>query len=117
MKSLHVHWSILAGLFVAVAGEPTLCRAQPAAEASSGKTFKADVSADTRLKLATTLLYAHRYDEAIAEFEKVVAGSLADGTAGPGRGFVLMPSACPCGRTIAPRTMANYETMVRLAAG
>ena len=32
-------------------------------------------------------------------------------------GFVLMPSACPCGRTIAPGTMANYETMVRLAAG
>ena len=51
-----------------------------------------------------------------SEFEKVVAGSLADGTAGQGRGFVLMPSACPCGRTITARTMANYETMVRLAA-
>ncbi len=51
------------------------------------------------------------------QFEKVVAKSLTDGTAGPGRGFVLMPSACPCGRTIAARTMANYETMVRLAAG
>ena len=51
------------------------------------------------------------------EFEKVVAKSLADGTAGPGRGFVLMPSACPCGRKIAPQTMANYETMARLAAG
>ena len=52
-----------------------------------------------------------------AEFEKVVARSLADGTAGEGRGFVLMPTACPCGRTITPRTMANYETMVRLATG
>ncbi|MGB2821624.1 MAG: hypothetical protein WBF17_11625, partial [Phycisphaerae bacterium] len=52
-----------------------------------------------------------------AEFEKVVAKSLADGTAGEGRGFVLMPTACPCGRTITPRTMANYETMVRLATG
>jgi len=50
-------------------------------------------------------------------FENVVARSLADGTAGEGRGFVLMPSACPCGRTITPRTMANYETMVRLATG
>jgi len=50
-------------------------------------------------------------------FEKVVARSLADGTAGEGRGFVLMPSACPCGRTVTPRTLANYETMVRLATG
>jgi len=49
------------------------------------------------------------------EFEKVVARSLADGTAGAGRGFVLMPSACPYGRTIPPDTLANYETMVRLA--
>jgi len=48
-------------------------------------------------------------------FEQVVARSLRDGTAGEGRGFVLMPSACPCGRVVAPKTMANYETMVRLA--
>ncbi|HUU92416.1 MAG TPA: uroporphyrinogen decarboxylase family protein [Phycisphaerae bacterium] len=50
-----------------------------------------------------------------AEFERVVAKALQDGTAGEGRGFVLMPSACPYGRTITPQTMANYETMVRLA--
>ena len=50
-------------------------------------------------------------------FEQVVARSLADGTAGEGRGFVLMPSACPCGRTVTPRARANYETMVRLATG
>lgn len=50
-----------------------------------------------------------------SEFEKVVAQSLREGTAGEGRGFVLMPSAAPYGRTITPRTMANYETMVRLA--
>ena len=49
-----------------------------------------------------------------AEFEKVVAQSIRDGTTGPGRGFVLMPSAAPYGRIITPRTMANYETMVRL---
>jgi hypothetical protein len=48
-------------------------------------------------------------------FEGVVRQALRDGTAGPGRGFVLMPTACPYGRTISPRTMANYETMVRLA--
>ena len=49
------------------------------------------------------------------QFEKVVAKSLRDGTAGAGRGFVLTPSASPYGRTITPTTMANYETMVRLA--
>jgi len=49
-------------------------------------------------------------------FEKVVAKALRDGTRGPGRGFVLMPSACPYGRAITPRTLANYRTMVRLAA-
>jgi len=49
-----------------------------------------------------------------AAFEKTVRRALAEGTAGKGRGFVLMPSASPYGRTITPRTMANYETMVRL---
>lgn len=49
-----------------------------------------------------------------AEFEKVVAKSLRDGTAGEGRGFVLMPSSAPYGREITPTTMANYETMIRL---
>ena len=51
------------------------------------------------------------------DFEKVAAKALRDGTRGPGRGFVLMPSACPCGRTITPRTLANYQTLVRLATG
>ncbi|MFB0555034.1 MAG: uroporphyrinogen decarboxylase family protein [Phycisphaerae bacterium] len=49
------------------------------------------------------------------EFEKIVEKSLRDGTSGEGRGFVLMPSSAPNGRTITPRMMANYETMVRLA--
>jgi len=48
------------------------------------------------------------------KFEQVVAQSLRDGTAGEGRGFVLLPSAAPYGRTITSTTMANYETMVRL---
>ena len=49
-----------------------------------------------------------------ANFEKVVRQTLRDGTAGTGKGFVLMPTAAPYGRTITPTTMANYETMVRL---
>ena len=52
-----------------------------------------------------------------AQFERIVAAALRGGTAGEGRGFVLMPTACPCGRTITPRTSANYRTMVRLATG
>ena len=36
------------------------------------------------------------------------------GTTGEGRGFVLLPSASPYGRQIAPHVMANYETMIRL---
>ncbi|MHB9037952.1 MAG: uroporphyrinogen decarboxylase family protein [Armatimonadota bacterium] len=49
-----------------------------------------------------------------AEFQKIVAKSLHDGTSGSGKGFVLMPSASPYGRCISSRTLANYETMVRL---
>lgn len=48
------------------------------------------------------------------EFEKTVAKSIQDGTSGEGRGFVLMPSSSPYGRQITAKTMANYETMVRL---
>jgi hypothetical protein len=50
-----------------------------------------------------------------AEFEKIVAKSLEDGTDGKGKGFVLMPSSAPISRTISPRVVANYETMIRLA--
>lgn len=50
-------------------------------------------------------------------FERKVAQALREGTEGEGRGFVLMPSACPYGRTITADTMRNYETMVRLAQG
>ena len=52
-----------------------------------------------------------------ADFEKSVAKALCDGdgTAGEGRGFVLMPTASPYGREITPTTMKNYETMVNLA--
>jgi hypothetical protein len=50
-----------------------------------------------------------------AEFEKLVAKTLQEGTAGEGRGFVLMPSSAPICRKITPRVLSNYETMVRLA--
>lgn len=49
------------------------------------------------------------------DFEKMVAKSLVDGTSGEGRGFVLMPTSCPYGRKISDSTVANYETMLRLA--
>lgn len=49
------------------------------------------------------------------QFERKVVTALREGTAGPARGFVLHPSACPYGRTITPLTMTNYETLIRLA--
>jgi uroporphyrinogen-III decarboxylase len=47
-------------------------------------------------------------------FEKRIQQALEDGTKGQGRGFVLMPSSCPYGRTITPQVMENYMTMIRL---
>jgi hypothetical protein len=47
-------------------------------------------------------------------FEAKCRKSVIDGTAGEGRGFVLMPSACPYGREISATTLENYRTMVRL---
>lgn len=48
------------------------------------------------------------------DFEKMVRQVLKDGTSGQGRGFVLMPTASPIGRTVTARTMKNYETIVRI---
>ena len=48
-------------------------------------------------------------------FEEKVKRALAEGTAGDGRGFVLMPSASPYGRELSPPTLRNYETILRLA--
>jgi hypothetical protein len=50
-----------------------------------------------------------------ARFEAKVRRALEEGTDGEGRGFVLMPSAAPYGRTITDTTLNNYEIMVRLA--
>lgn len=49
------------------------------------------------------------------EFERIVAKTLEDGTAGKGRGFVLLPTACPIGRKVTERALTNYRTMARLA--
>ena len=49
------------------------------------------------------------------EFEKKVITALKEGTEGEGRGFILIPTACPYGRTITPLTLANYERMLALA--
>ena len=68
-----------------------------------------------KLVLFGNLEIAHIENMEPAEFEKVVAKTLKDGTSGQGKGFVLMPSSAPNGRKITPRTMTNYETMVRLA--
>jgi hypothetical protein len=46
------------------------------------------------------------------EFRKKVQKALHQGTMGEGRGFVLMPSACPYGRYLSPLALANYRCMI-----
>ncbi|MCK5000736.1 MAG: hypothetical protein KAS23_14435 [Anaerohalosphaera sp.] len=46
------------------------------------------------------------------DFTALVKKTLADGTSGTGKGFVLMPTASPCGRIITETTMRNYRIMV-----
>ena len=48
------------------------------------------------------------------EFEKKIRKAIREGTAGPGRGFVLMPSACPYGRVLSVRSLANYRKMMEV---
>ncbi len=45
-------------------------------------------------------------------FREVVKQSIQDGTRGNGRGFVLMPSACPYGRVLPALTLRNYEAII-----
>jgi uroporphyrinogen-III decarboxylase len=47
-------------------------------------------------------------------FEGKVCRALREGTAGDGRGFVLMPSACPYGRVLSSLALANYRKMVEV---
>jgi len=51
----------------------------------------------------------------VDRFAELVKQALEQGTRGEGRGFVLLPSASPYGRTLTPFTLRNYETMVELA--
>ncbi|MCX7004963.1 MAG: hypothetical protein NTV22_17040 [bacterium] len=47
-------------------------------------------------------------------FSEKVKRALAEGTAAPGRGFVLMPSACPYGRHLSALALRNYEAIIQL---
>lgn len=47
-----------------------------------------------------------------AKFREKVKRAISEGTAGEGKGFVLMPSACPYGRKLSVTAMKNYETMI-----
>lgn len=48
------------------------------------------------------------------QFEKKIVTAIREGTAGRGRGFVLMPSACPYGRVLSTLPLANYKKMVEV---
>jgi hypothetical protein len=48
-------------------------------------------------------------------FSEKVKRALAEGTSGTGRGFVLMPSACPYGRQLSALALRNYERIIELA--
>lgn len=61
-------------------------------------------------------LEAADLEHAAAEtFRQKVRTALVEGTAGEGRGFVLMPSACPYGRILSDRALENYEIMLQEA--
>ena len=47
-----------------------------------------------------------------AEFAEKIDKAIEEGTKGNGRGFVLMPSACPYGRRLADLTKKNYEKII-----
>lgn len=49
------------------------------------------------------------------QFEIKIGHALDEGTAGSGRGFVLMPSASPYGRVLGDQALENYRAMVRIA--
>lgn len=50
-------------------------------------------------------------------FTEKVKRALEEGTSGEGRGFVLMPSSCPCGRHLSDLTMRNYEAIIEVVEG
>jgi len=48
------------------------------------------------------------------QFAAKIKTAIEQGTAGAGRGFVLMPSACPYGRILPPLALENYRKMVEM---
>jgi hypothetical protein len=48
------------------------------------------------------------------KFSEKVKRAIAEGTSGSGRGFVLMPSACPYGRELSTLALKNYEKMIEV---
>ena len=48
------------------------------------------------------------------QFAEKIKTAIEQGTAGKGRGFVLMPSSCPYGRKLPPLALANYKKMVEM---
>ena len=48
------------------------------------------------------------------QFSEKVKRALDEGTAGTGRGFVLMPSSCPAGRKLSALTLKNYQKIIDL---
>lgn len=51
------------------------------------------------------------------QFAEKVKRAIGEGTDGAGRGFVLMPSACPYGRELGALTMKNYEKIIEIVEG
>jgi len=49
------------------------------------------------------------------QFAEKIERALYEGTAGDGRGFVLMPSACPTGRELSTLALRNYEKILEIA--
>jgi uroporphyrinogen-III decarboxylase len=50
-----------------------------------------------------------------SQFAEKAMPALDEGTCGSGRGFVLMPSACPYGRKLPSLAAKNYEAIVEIA--
>jgi hypothetical protein len=51
------------------------------------------------------------------KFSEKVKRAIDEGTSGSGRGFVLMPSACPYGRELSLLTLKNYEKIIEIIEG
>jgi len=50
----------------------------------------------------------------VDEFRQKVLLAIEEGMSGSGRGFVLMPSACPYGRILSPLAYEKYQTIIEV---